>query len=359
MRILVVSLLRIGDSFMHLKVIQGIQKKYPHAKIDIAMNDEFAYLNSFFEEKGIQMHLFPRKEFQKMIFDEGSHLLEPIWAMQEWFHNLSKNNFDQVYNFTHTRISAYFMEMVYARKKSGLCFEGGEFHLHGTEWLDYLNQNFASGYKSEFHIIEVLSKSFDLPLDIEKSEDREFKKILMQPLTSDSKKNWPLGQWKKLFELIRKKLPQYEVRVLAAPSELPILRDYFQDTDVLGLTFSEAEAILKESDLLISGDTSIVHLASLTRTRSVMISLGSSDPIKTGPFLFGSGVISGEAPCRPCSHTTNCSQPSHICSSRIDPESVFAYTLKYINGGTHHGKRSKGTSESTIAKAREGLSANS
>jgi hypothetical protein len=85
-----------------------------------------------------------------------------------------------------------------------------------------------------------------------------------------------------------------------------------------------AQEILKQSCLLVTGDTSIKHLAAQSGVPIVELTLGSSDFTKTAAFSAASEIISASVPCSPCAHSQGCSQKSQICAEQITVDQVFA-----------------------------------
>ena len=304
---------------MHLKVLEGIRAKYPQAEVEIIINDEFQRHVPFFEldYQISKVHLFPRQKLQNLITNPESHLLEPYWLLNDFLETIQQSNYDQIYNFTHTRLSGYLMGLITGKSKFGLVIENQQTQLLGSKWLAYLNEHFASGFQADFHLIEVLCKAFELPVFKEEAESRVGSTILLQPLTSDAKKNWPLARWKELKDKLLKEDPSLNIFILASSSDVSLLTSVFDLSDLLIVSFSEAQQWLKTCLLLISADTSLIHLAALNRAPTLMISLGSSDPIKTGPFLQGAQVLSGQAECRPCHHDRVCKQSSHFCGDSL------------------------------------------
>lgn len=344
-RIVLLSLLRIGDTFMHLQVIRELRRKHPDAQVDLIINDECSQSLEILKLEVSNVILFPRKHLQTLINSRNTHLLEPVWHLQEWAQQFCTSPIELLINLTHTRISGYLMGLLAAEQKMGLVIESGISHLYGNEWLRYLNDHFSSGLQSQFHLIEVLGRCLNLEIPRTQSKRSDAKKILLQPLTSDTKKNWALLKWKSLLADLRTQLPDHSISVLAAPSEVEILSHYFQNEDLFVSTLLEAKQALEQSDLLVSGDTSLIHLASLVQTRTLMLSLGSSDPIKTGPFLDGSLTVSGRSPCRPCLHTQNCDQSSHLCEDSITVQQLTDLVISLTTHGQFQQTEFKGGNE--------------
>jgi hypothetical protein len=81
---------------------------------------------------------------------------------------------------------------------------------------------------------------------------------------------------------------------------------------------------LEKTDLLITGDTSIQHIAAGLGCPVLSLFLGSADSVKTGPWIQGATSLAGSASCAPCKHSNPCSEYSHLCGDSLGVTKVFA-----------------------------------
>lgn len=120
--------------------------------------------------------------------------------------------------------------------------------------------------------------------------------------SSMATKQWPFGKWLQLARRLR------ELGLLAhwsvAPGEEPLFEqiDPAREFPRLALRFAPMWHALMQARLLVSVDTSIVHLARLTGTPSVVI-FGPTDPVLFGPGEFWHNlptraVHRADVPCR-------------------------------------------------------------
>jgi heptosyltransferase-2 len=93
-------------------------------------------------------------------------------------------------------------------------------------------------------------------------------------------------------------------------------------------------AVLKRCDLLISGDSGPMHLATAVGTPCVAL-FGSTDPAVTGPFDDFSEAIYKDLSCSPCGNHPTCNG-RYDCLREITPEEVVLATrllLRARRGG--------------------------
>lgn len=330
MKVLVLSLLRMGDFIMHQEVVKAYKQKYPEAEIHYLINDSFAHLSEIANEK---LHLYPRENLKKIIRDPCYHSATPFVKILNLIHELNQQQYDVILNLTHNIASAYVSGMINAKTKLGLTEKNGQIVGLNNPWLRYFNSNFSERNKEvfPFHYIDILAKSFDLSISESTKVVPRSGKILIQPLTGDKKKDWGLHNFACLTRKLKRDYPHLETKVICAPFEFEKIKTFFDDKDILVLNLKSLKSELEQAQLLITGDTFVKHLAAQSGTQIIELALGSSDPFRTGAYIEGSIIIHPEIHCAPCSHTQSCSQLSQICASQISLEILFPVIQKVLS----------------------------
>ncbi|MFN9066615.1 MAG: glycosyltransferase family 9 protein, partial [Bdellovibrionales bacterium] len=253
---LYISLLRAGDFIMQVPLIRSNHK---NGETHVVINDEFRQLENLYPE--FHFHFFPRQLIQKTINDSSTSLLKPYIILQDFLHELEYINWNEIYNLSHTRISAYLMNELKAPKKKGLQHDGQSFIPFNNQWMRFLNDRFSENKRSPYHYLTVLSQALDLAVPpAQLKEKRDSADILFQCFTSDRKKNWPLEKWAELLQRLQKSRSELDVKVLCAPSELNDLKAFFPESNLKVASLTEARNLIKAARLLICGDTSMAHL---------------------------------------------------------------------------------------------------
>lgn len=325
MKRLFISLLRVGDLILQKPLIESAGQG---GEIHILMNDEFKQAQLLYPLW--KFHFFPRQELQLLINRPDTSILAPFENLRNFVHSLNQIHFDEVINCTHNRVSAYLMGQIHATKKRGLIFEAAKFKPFENSWQTFFNSTFSENRRSEVHYLTALAKSLDIEVPrIPIIEDRRhYNTVYLQVLTSDEKKNWSLTNWQTLLVRLRKMRPEWNIRVLCASFEVKTVEKFFSEDEIEVANLVQAREKLKQARLLISGDTSIAHLAAEVRTPTIVLSLGSSDYSKTMPWCHGNWVLTAEVACSPCPHSSKCTQPTHLCGESLRVSSV----LNLING---------------------------
>lgn len=333
MKILVLSLLRLGDIIQQVPLFSGLREKYPGAEIHLLLNKQFKSVEKILEGRIDRYIYFDRESLQKGLGEAGYNILWSYTQVENLIEELNQNSYAVCFNFTHNKLSAYLLGALDIPEKKGLYQQDGRFQGLANRWLRYFNERFSGTQISLFHYVEILSKSFGIPVKASPHiSKKKSKLILFQCLTSNSKKNWSLQKFYELKRSIEIALVDYKICVLGAPFEKEALLKVFPERDLLICDLVDARKHLQNADLLVTGDTSIKHLAAQTGTPIVEIALGSSDPKKTSAYSNQSIVLASNAPCAPCSHSQSCSQSSHICEEDITVHKVFSAVWDQLSG---------------------------
>ena len=324
MKILVLSLLRLGDIIQQEPLLRALREKHPEAQIHLLVNRQFAQVEKLMHGLVDRYIHFDREMIQRGLGESGFNIMWSFMQVEELMNSLNAERYDLALNFTHNKLSGYLLGALEIPHKQGLYHSEGRFRGLDNRWIRYFNERFSGSQKSLFHYVELLGYSFDLPVQPQaRGEKKKSKRILFQCLTSNEKKNWGLENFAQLKRTIELSLVDYKVQILGASFEKETLLKVFAEKDLLICDLNEARRHLQESALLVTGDTSIKHLATQLGTPLVELVLGSSDGTKTGAFVKDARMLTTQVPCAPCGHAQACSQPSHLCAQDISVEKVF------------------------------------
>lgn len=101
--------------------------------------------------------------------------------------------------------------------------------------------------------------------------------------------------------------------------------------DLVGtLSIRMSAAVLSRCDILVSGDTGPLHLATAVGTRVIGL-FGAADPRRTGPIGRGHIVVQPDLACVPC-RKRRCPLGIRVCMEAIAPEEVVSRILSSMKG---------------------------
>ncbi len=371
MRIIVLSLLRIGDIVLASSILRGLRTKHPDAVIDVVINSQFKKATCLipYVDRWIE---FDREALQSSLSQANQPLFDAYHHLSDWIDALSDQPYDIAINLTHNRLSGWMMSLIEAKKRIGLCFDAQGRGTFGSSWFRHLNSQVDAESLETFHFTDIFRFACGLesvhiasPLEPTAKGEQEVAKFLnaassfdckekvggasapphrpdflvVQALTSDVKKNWGLVRFQAAIEIFASRHPQNPVFILGSDSERAILEPMVTTLKELGhrcelaiLGFEGAFSLLRRAKLLLSGDTSIKHLAALTKTNVVELSLGSSDFPRTGAYHHGSVILQTKEHCAPCAHSNKCHRDTHACATRLSSDVVGMVTSEVFAG---------------------------
>lgn len=312
MKILCLSLLRLGDIIQHRQLVRAVMAQHPQAEVHILCHLQFSQAQDLFSER-VKFHFIPYQDLQKILVEQRQNPKAAFEMLENALKPLKQKNFQLLYDFTHT----FFSDTV----RKYLAIPQAK---RNTRWKTYLEDHATVTGGSRFHLMEILAKSMNLEISpLKKSNSAREKIIVLQALTSDVKKNWALQNFQQLITKIQSEFSGFQIRVLASPSEVTQLNSHFTQETLFVSSMKQAQELLRKASLLISLDTSLLHLAAQEDCSVVGIFLGGADPIKTGPLLDRAILLHGKSSCAPCYHANPCHQPRHLCEDFISVDQVF------------------------------------
>lgn len=144
-------------------------------------------------------------------------------------------------------------------------------------------------------------------------------------------KRWPVPYWAILMDsLIRE--DQAQVVLTGASNDLPLIekitsRMHEQPIVLAGKTsLTQLAALLKRADLLISGDSGPMHMASAVATPIIAIH-GPTNPALSGPVSKLATIMRSDIWCSPCYEardTADCRFFTTQCMKNIQPAQVLS-----------------------------------
>lgn len=347
MKILVISLLRVGDLAMTAPVLRDLRASLaPGAKLDLLVNSQSLQVAKLLPSID-SVHVFERDTIQKGLGDPAVPFFESYERLSSLLDVLNAQSYDTVINLTHTRLSGWIASLVQANRRVGLSFDQEGKATFGSNWFRYLNAQVEADGKDIFHYNDV----FRFALGVQPSGGDAFKEtqegkeeaqailakktnpesslICVQALTSDTKKDWNLKSYARALKAFNERHSNVAVAVLAAPFEEQKLKPFVEDLRATGIdafiavtSFAGAFSLLKKSKLLITLDTSIKHLAAAAHTPILEVCLGSSDPYRTGAYRDGAVVVSSKETCAPCVHSRACHRERRFCDEKIPSDAI-------------------------------------
>jgi heptosyltransferase-2 len=351
MKILVVSLLRMGDLVMASGAIAGLREKYPKAEIDLLTNDSNSGVLPLLNIN--KSYIFQRASLQKDLGEEDRPIFAGIDHLKTLVDEINSKEYDLVINLTQNRLSGYLCALIEAKEKTGLVISENDQAFFGSPWFRHLNDFAHVNVPHLFHFVDIFKAAMGLTTKVKSSgltattagqkeiagclPEAGTPILVIQPFTSDEKKNWLVSHWAEFIATFSKLHPEFAIHVFGAPSEKAGVNKIVEVAEKLGakatttiLSLEGAFAFLQKAELCVSVDTGIKHLAVAAKTKKIVeLVFGSSDYKRTGAYTDQVLILRSKESCQPCGHSSACSREERFCASRVSPLSVASLTAQY------------------------------
>jgi len=355
LKIIVLSLLRLGDIILAVPALAALRAAHRDCEIHLLVNHSFVSVAKLIPSVD-RVIGFDRELMQQGLVEADRPLFEPFDRLSAFVGEVNGQKYDLVVNLTQNRFSGYLSSLINAENHLGLSLNSRGQASFGTPWFRYLNDVVGAGASSIFHYADLFKYGTGAPQEISELPLRETvtgraeyenwrngrvyssrRKIALQVLTSDTKKNWPRESWINALKTFSLTNPDAELIAVGAPFEEKQINDFVQAAARVGVSVSPAilnlEAalsLLNDCDILVTGDTSIKHLAFGSACRVFEIALGSSDIRKTGAYKADSLIVRSSEACVPCAHEKACHRERHFCAERMSSELVGLAMSRFL-----------------------------
>ena len=334
MKILVRGTNWIGDAVMSVPALRRLRRSFPEAEITLLTRD---WAEGIFREA----------DFLDRIITVGSGR-SPVRSVIEQAAAARKYNFDVAVILPNSFESALASRLSRVRRVFGYATDGRRMLLSDSldvpswkasrhEIFYYLN--LVEAVENAFGRSQAAETGSETLLPVSEKRQLAARKILKEngvdlsrpivALAAGSKnsraKRWGVLKYAELADrLLRERT--VNVVLVGAPEEQIVsaeVRASAQEQliDITGKTnLADAAAVLSVSDLLISNDMGLAHLAPAGGTPAIVI-FGPTNEVTTGPFDERSAVMRVEVECSPCM-LRDC-PIDHRCMTRISVDSVL------------------------------------
>ncbi len=271
-----------------MSVISPLKEKFPNAQIFWVTKEEFKSIVGL--SKNVE---------QIITLAKGSGLKELL----KLAFSLRRDNFDLVYD-AHSNLRSFVLRVILGTFSKTKILRRPKDRFKRILLFWFKKNLFPKpfrGIKSYLAPLASLQISQDLKtLRIENELNGKFfdQYIVLAPSAAWELKRWPLEYWKKLIDL----LPNKKFLVLGGPtdnfcSELEQV-DPIRCLSLAGrLSLKESAQVVSKAELVISGDTGIIHIADLLGVKGILLIGPSAFGFTTGDHIK---ILERPLWCRPC-----------------------------------------------------------
>lgn len=312
--------------------VRALKEAYPNARISFLVEEGFGEIlngNPYIDEV-IEVRGFRRKARDYLNILKSAFLLR-------------RKKFDLIVSF-HTQLRVHlFSFIIGAKERIGFNLSG--FDFLNTRSIKYDEVKHLHNAKKYLELVKTVGAK-EVPLHyvipISRKEENKVEEILKREAVKERRlvgfvvgggksstyhlnRRWPLTRWIALAELIKKKYPNVRILLLGDKGDFMLGETLKGEkiTNLCGkLSLKETAALLKKLTVLITVDTSLLHIGS-AMTKVVAL-FGPTSPDQFAPIGKQHKVIWKKLPCSPCFVNEKYRKcKNNKCMQRIKVNEVF------------------------------------
>lgn len=302
--ITILQLTRFGDILQTIWAVRGIREANPDLKINLIVRKRF----------GEPLKFLLDQYFSNILYLESSQLTsgDMTEGLDKVISQINSWESSVLVNLSFSNSSAYLSSLIDAKFKLGLTSnEVGGMTANGS-WSEFVYSTVMRGPLNPFSLIDIfrfiLGVKERAPLP---KRSLEGNSIVIHPFASQERKAWSATKWSEILFKLLKKNPDTDVVIVGSKDDKvsansiisnPIITPYMNRVKVEcgTLNFNELYDLIEEAFLFCGHDSMVGHLASLTGTQSLTLSLGTVRAVETGPYGLNNYILAPKTACYPC-----------------------------------------------------------
>lgn len=312
MKILILELARLGDIYQTWPALRGLRRLYPDAEIHVLTRARF---QSAFEGLEVvdQRKILPSHDLMAPLVGPQMDVKTSHALVGEFIQSLQHENYDWILNFSFSPLSSYLTHAIAnGREESGLRISGYSRTSDGflaipDDMSAYFYAQVGVNRPNRFHLADIFSTMVGVDLiDSDWADPKglnrlaETTDILIHVGASEAKKQISASKISSIINQLHK-IQTLKIGLIGAPGEKSIAESILASVptgavvDFVGTTtLPGLFDLIAGTKLVIGADSAPMHMASLTRTPCLNLSLESVNFWETGPRAMGSAILRGK-----------------------------------------------------------------
>jgi len=337
--------------------IAGMKMENPNCKITVLVEKQFAGICSLLPniDETISLDLGMTV---RAIAREGEGVIDAYEYVSEVVEDLRSRNFDYCLNMSNSAYTALLLKLLDIKRHGGWTSDDEGYRVIESDWAKLFASCVFHTNRSynTLNLVDIFRCSADVEAHPTKlllnlnEEDLKFAQdlisdfkftntgpvIAVQAGASQTKRQWIPEKFVRFINVLVNK---YNARVIltGTKSEMPILEKIVTGCNSVNVgvaagktSLSQLAGLLKQCDLLVTGDTGTMHMSVAVDTPVVAMFLASALGFETGPYSEGNIVLQPVISCGPCNPNKPCARPD--CHDLIDPEFLAELSILRVQG---------------------------
>ncbi len=311
MKILILQLARLGDIYMSWPAIRAVRRMNPDAEIHFLTRPRFE--GAVDGLTAIDKHLsLPSGNILEPLVQADADIDQALQRMSDFTAPLKAEKYDWIINLTFSPFSSYLTHALSSEttRVSGYTrFDDGYFRP-ADDMSAYFYAQVGINKPNRVHVADIFAAMLDVEYVEADWAAPEIKAhnfslpenyLVLHVGASERHKALSSTTWATALQSIANEHPNAAVVLIGANLEQIYAREIISQCrglrifDLVGRTqISDLFAVIKGADLLIGCDSAPIHIASLTDTPTMNISVGNVNFWETGPKASLSFILRGE-----------------------------------------------------------------
>ncbi|CAM6002530.1 unnamed protein product [Sphagnum balticum] len=309
MKILVVSILRLGDILISTSVLRNLKQQFPNAEIHVLINGRFASVSQLIPYVS-KVYGLESDNICTIVESYDHSLLEGYLRLEELVTQLQAESYDKVINLTRNRLSGWLTTLLGCSDTKGMMYSKQGKFISGSSWFEYLNVRENSGNGNIYHFVDSFHygaglHTSDRRFEFRESErGREFARrllnrtknstrFLIQWSGDEAQSAFSTAKWKRIAELVKSTDPLVDIFIVGTPTEAKAVEEFCSGTPFIPAIghLDEIFSLFQNSHVLLTCDNAIKHLASATKIQVLELSFGQAEFRKTGVYTSNAVIL--------------------------------------------------------------------
>lgn len=354
-RILLVNITRLGDMLQATPTIAGLKMENPNCHISVLVEKQFEdvchslpYIDEVLSlDLGMTVRSLAREQ-------EG--IVDAFEYLTDFVDKLRAKKFDYCLNMSSSAYTALLLKILNVGRYGGWTSDEEGYRVIESDWAKLFASSVYHQNRqyNSLNLVDVFRCSADvekhpsrLLIDVSEESSAFARDLLagagftnkgaliaVQAGASQGKRQWNPRNFIRMLNILVKE-NDARVVLVGTKKELSIIDPIKQGCAsdnvfvAAGKTnIPQLAALLKECDLLITGDTGPMHMSVAVGTPVVSMFLASAFGFETGPYSEGNIVLQPVIGCGPCNPNKSCNGLE--CHDCLDPELIAYLALRRV-----------------------------
>lgn len=355
--ILLVNITRLGDMLQATPTIAGMKLENPNCKVTVLVEKQFSEvchnIPNIDEVVSLDLGMTVRS-----LAREQDGIIDAYEYIDKTVEELRSRNFDYCLNMSSSAYTALLLRLIGISNNGGWTSDEEGYRVIESDWAKLFATSVfhANRQYNSLNLVDIFRCSADveqhpkhLLINVQSDALNYVNSLVanhgftntgplicVQAGASQAKRQWlPY----KFVEFIQILLRDLNARIILTGSnkELEIIEPIKVGCNSENVMIAAGKtnipqlaALLKISDILVTGDTGPMHMSVAVGTPVVAAFLASAFGFETGPYSEGNLVLQPVIGCGPCNPNKSCARPD--CHDMIEPALLAELTKMRVKG---------------------------